>query len=98
MAPHEASSSQGHNTECYKGALRGKTRRLNGEDRNERKLREAKIQEELEKMHVWMRKSWSTRARRWLKMMPADLRERNPWKESKKSAVSIGEEKCRQQV
>ena len=45
-----------------------------------------------------MRKSWSTRARRWLKMMPADLRERNPWKESKKSAVSMGEEKYRQQV
>ena len=46
LAPREASSSQGHNTECYKGALRGKTRRLNGEDRNERKLREAKIQED----------------------------------------------------
>ena len=47
LAPREASSSQGHNTECYKGALRGKTRRLNGEDRNERKLREAKIQEDV---------------------------------------------------
>ena len=34
-----------------------------------------------------MRKSWSTRARRWLKMMPASLRERNPWKESTKKAV-----------
>ena len=27
--------------------------------------------EELEKMSIWMRKSCSTRARRWLKMMPA---------------------------
>merc|ERR1719239_1829331 len=43
--------------------------------------------EELEKMSLWMRKSWSTRARRWLKMMPATLRERNPWKESTKKAV-----------
>ena len=43
--------------------------------------------EELEKMTLWMRKSWSTRARRWLKMMPASLRERNPWKESTKKAV-----------
>merc|ERR1712212_355176 len=43
--------------------------------------------EELEKMTVWMRKSWSTRARRWLKMMPAILREGNPWKESTKKAV-----------
>ena len=45
--------------------------------------------EELEKMSVWMRKSWSTRARRWLKMMPAELRERNPWKESTKKAVKM---------
>ena len=36
-----------------------------------------------------MRKSWSTRARRWLKMMPAELRERNPWKESTKKAVKM---------
>ena len=43
--------------------------------------------EELERMSVWMRKSWSTRARRWLKMMPAELRGRNPWKESTKKAV-----------
>ena len=38
-------------------------------------------------MSLWMRKSWSTRARRWLKIMPAELRERNPWKESTKKAV-----------
>ena len=43
--------------------------------------------EELEKMSIWMRKSWSTRARRWLKMMPAELRGRNPWKDSTKKAV-----------
>ena len=43
--------------------------------------------EELEKQSVWMRKSWSTRARRWLKMMPEELRERNPWKESTKKAI-----------
>ena len=43
--------------------------------------------DELGKMTVWMKKSWSTRARRWLKMMPAELRERDPWKESMKKAV-----------
>ena len=34
-----------------------------------------------------MMKSWSTRVRRWLKMMPAELMGRNPWKESTKKSV-----------
>ena len=35
----------------------------------------------------WMRKASSTRARRWLKLMPPELLERNPWSESTKKAV-----------
>ena len=36
---------------------------------------------------IWMRKAWSTRARRWLKLMPPELLERNPWSDSTKKAV-----------
>ena len=44
--------------------------------------------EELEKMNIWMRKSWSTRAQR-LKMMPAELRERDLWKDSTQKALKL---------
>ena len=36
-----------------------------------------------------MRKAWSTRARRWLKLMPSELLGRNPWSDSTKKAVKI---------
>ena len=38
-------------------------------------------------MNIWMRKAWSTRARRWLKKLPQEMLERNPWSESTKKAV-----------
>ena len=38
-------------------------------------------------MNNWMRKAWSTRARRWLKRLPQELLERNPWSDSTKKAV-----------
>ena len=44
--------------------------------------------EELEKMNIWMRKSWSTRAQR-LKMMPAEPRERDLWKDSTQKALKL---------
>ena len=34
-----------------------------------------------------MRKAWSTRARRWLKKLPQELLERNPWADSTKKVV-----------
>ena len=34
-----------------------------------------------------MRKAWSTRARRWLKKLPQELLEKNPWKDSTKKVV-----------
>ena len=36
-------------------------------------------EEELRKMNPWKRKAWSTRVRRWLKMMPREMLEGNPW-------------------
>ena len=38
-------------------------------------------------MNNWMRKAWSTRARRWLKKLPQELLERNPWADSTKKVV-----------
>ena len=43
--------------------------------------------DELEKMNIWMKKSWSIRARRWLKLMPQELKERDPWKDSTRKAI-----------
>ena len=34
---------------------------------------------ELQGMNTWVRKAWSTRARRWMKMMPEEVRSRDPW-------------------
>jgi hypothetical protein len=34
---------------------------------------------ELQGMNMWVRKAWSTRARRWMKMMPEEVRSRDPW-------------------
>ena len=44
-------------------------------------------EEELRKMNPWKRKAWSTRVRRWLKMMPRDLLESNPWEKGTKMRV-----------
>ena len=38
-------------------------------------------------MSNWIRKAWSTRARRWLKLMPPEMLKRNPWADSTKKAV-----------
>ena len=38
-------------------------------------------------MNTWMRKAWSTRARRWLKKIPQELLNRNPWLDGTKKAV-----------
>ena len=95
LAPREASSSQGHNTECYKGALRGKTRRLNGEDRNERKLREAKIQEDA----CVDEKVMEHKGKEMVEDDAGRPKGEKPLEGiHKKSAVSMGEEKYRQQV
>ena len=42
---------------------------------------------ELFRMNTWVRKSWSTRARRWLKAMPEEIWRRDPWLESTKRMV-----------
>ena len=44
-------------------------------------------EEEFMKMNPWKRKSWSTRARRWLKMIPQDILEGNPWEKGTKRRV-----------
>jgi hypothetical protein len=44
-------------------------------------------EEEFRKMNPWKRKSWSTRARRWLKMIPQDILEGNPWERGTKVRV-----------
>ena len=52
-------------------------------------------EEELMKMNPWKRKSWSTRARRWLKMIPQDILEGNPWeKRDEKESKRMGKRKC----
>ena len=43
--------------------------------------------EEFRKMNPWKRKSWSTRVRRWLKMIPQDLLKGNPWERGTKVRV-----------
>ena len=44
-------------------------------------------EEEFRKMNPWKRKSWSTRVRRWLKRMPQDILEGNPWEKGTKVRV-----------
>ena len=44
-------------------------------------------EEEFRKMNPWKRKSWSTRVRRWLKMIPQDILEGNPWERGTKVRV-----------
>ena len=44
-------------------------------------------EEEFRKMNPWKRKSWSTRARRWLKMIPQDILDGNPWEKGTKRRV-----------
>ena len=44
-------------------------------------------EEELKRMNPWKRKAWSTRVRRWLKMMPKEMLEANPWEKSTKMRV-----------
>ena len=38
-------------------------------------------------MNPWKRKAWSTRVRRWLKLMPQEMLEGNPWDKGKKTRV-----------
>ena len=38
-------------------------------------------------MNPWRRKAWSTRVRRWLKMMPADQLKGNPWEKGTRTRV-----------
>ena len=35
-------------------------------------------EDELRRMNVWMKKAWSTRARRWLKRLPGELKKMDP--------------------
>ena len=44
-------------------------------------------EEEFKKMNPWKRKSWSTRSRRWLKAMPQEILESNPWEKGMKTRV-----------
>merc|ERR1739842_88347 len=44
-------------------------------------------EEELKKMNQWKRKSWSTRARRWLKKLPQEILEGNPSEKGTKRKV-----------
>ena len=36
---------------------------------------------------MWVKKAWSTRARRWMKMMPEEMRSRDPWLATTKKLV-----------
>ena len=38
-------------------------------------------------MNPWKRKAWSTRVRRWLKLMPQEMLEGNPWDKGTKTRV-----------
>jgi len=44
-------------------------------------------EDELKKMNQWKRKSWSTRARRWLKKLPQEILEGNPSEKGTKRKV-----------
>ena len=44
-------------------------------------------EEELRKMNPWKRKAWSTRVRRWLKIMPREMLEANPWEKGTKMKI-----------
>ena len=44
-------------------------------------------EDELKKMNQWKRKSWSTRARRWLKKIPQEILEGNPSEKGTKRKV-----------
>ena len=44
-------------------------------------------EDELRRMNPWEKKSWSTRVRRWLRMMPTDLAQRNPWEKHTRRRV-----------
>ena len=44
-------------------------------------------EDELKKMNPWKKKAWSTRVRRWLKMMPQEMLEGNPWEKGTKTRV-----------
>ena len=46
-------------------------------------------EEELRKMNPWKRKAWSTRVRRWLKMMPREMLEGNPWEKGTNMRVKV---------
>ena len=43
--------------------------------------------ETLNKMSIWKRRSWSTRARRWLRKMPQELLDRDPWTATTRARV-----------
>ena len=59
------------NTASHEGDIRGQTRgtieKIATKDKQGRPRVKNVSKEELERISVWMRKSWSTRARRWLK-------------------------------
>ena len=44
-------------------------------------------EEEFRRMNPWKRKAWSTRARRWLKKLPKEILEGNPWEKGTKRRV-----------
>ena len=44
-------------------------------------------EDELRRMNPWGKKSWSTRVRRWLKMMPIDLVQSSPWEKTTRRRV-----------
>ena len=44
-------------------------------------------EEEFKRMNPWKKKAWSTRVRRWLKMMPQEMLEGNPWDKGTKTRV-----------
>ena len=48
-------------------------------------------EDELRRMNTWEKKSWSTRVRRWLSMMPSDLAQSNPWEKH----TRMGQGQCR---
>ena len=71
----------------YEGKQEDLQERISVKDKKGRMKVKNVSKTEFLSMNSWMRKAWSTRARRWLKKVPQELLEKNPWKDSTKKAV-----------
>jgi len=71
----------------YEGKQEDLQERISVKDKKGRMKVKNVSKTEFLSMNSWMRKAWSTRARRWLKKVPQEFLEKNPWKDSTKKAV-----------